>query len=90
MTPKLARAVEDGERRVHATASRHRISGAPMFLVQAQYWVEMVWSLMVLKFRLRFWTTRSVGVHASDATDPLIVRYLLELLQESALSGPPC
>jgi hypothetical protein len=29
-----------------------------------------------------------LGVHASDDSDPLMVGYLLELLQENALVGP--
>jgi hypothetical protein len=43
---------------------------------------------MVLKSGLRFWTTLLFGVHVSDASDPLIIGYLLELLQEAALLGP--
>jgi hypothetical protein len=35
---------------------------------------------MVLKSVLRFWTILLVGVCASNASDPLIVGYLLELL----------
>jgi hypothetical protein len=48
----------------------------------------IVWSRVVLKFRLRFQTTRLLGVRALDALDPLIDEYLLELLQEAARLGP--
>jgi hypothetical protein len=39
----------------------------------------MVWSQMALKSGLKFQTGLSLGVQASDASDPLMVRYLLEL-----------
>jgi hypothetical protein len=48
----------------------------------------IVWSRVVLKFQLRFQTTRLLGVRALDASDPLIDEYLLELLQEAARLGP--
>jgi hypothetical protein len=48
----------------------------------------IVWNQTVLKFRLRFQTTLLFGVRASDTSDPLIVGYLLELLQEATLLGP--
>jgi hypothetical protein len=53
-------------------------------------WIDsvMVWSRTVLKSRLRFQTTLLMGVRALDASDPLMVGYLLELFQECALAGP--
>jgi hypothetical protein len=44
-------------------------------------WIDsmMVWSHTVLNSGFRFWTNLSLGVQASDASDPLIVGYLLEL-----------
>jgi hypothetical protein len=43
---------------------------------------------MVLKFEFRFRTILVLGVWALDASEPLMVGYLLELLCEVALAGP--
>jgi hypothetical protein len=48
----------------------------------------MVWSRMVLKSEFRFRTILVLGVWALDASEPLMVGYLLELLCEVALAGP--
>jgi hypothetical protein len=39
----------------------------------------IVWSLTVLRSEFRFRTILLLGVYASDASDPLMVGYLLEL-----------
>jgi hypothetical protein len=41
----------------------------------------------VLKSGLRFRTTLLLGVCASDASDPMVVGYLLELFKEGSLVG---
>jgi hypothetical protein len=41
-------------------------------------------------YELRFQTTRLLGVHVSDAMDPLIVEYLLECYEKSPNWDPPC
>jgi hypothetical protein len=43
---------------------------------------------MALKCGLRFRTILLLGVRVSVTSDPLIVGYLLELLQEVTLPGP--
>jgi hypothetical protein len=53
-------------------------------------WIDsvIVWSQTTLKYGLRFRTTLLLGVHASDASDPLIIGYHLKLLWEAALPRP--
>jgi hypothetical protein len=48
----------------------------------------MIWSRTALKSELIFRTTLLLGVPASNASDPLIIGYLLELVQEDTLVGP--
>jgi hypothetical protein len=45
-------------------------------------------TLSVLKYGFIFWTILLLRVHASDALDPPMVRYLLELFWELPLAGP--
>jgi hypothetical protein len=53
-------------------------------------WIDsmVVWSQTTLNSGLRFWTTLFLGVRASDASNPLMVGYLLELFRDGALVGP--
>jgi hypothetical protein len=47
----------------------------------------MVWSRTALKSGFKFWANLSLRVQASDASDLLMVEYLLELLCEGAPVG---
>jgi hypothetical protein len=50
-------------------------------------WIDfiIVWSRMVLMSEFRFRILLTLGVHASDASDLIIVEYLLELLCDGSL-----
>jgi hypothetical protein len=53
-------------------------------------WIDsmVVWSRTALNSGLRFWTNLFLGVRASDALNPLMVGYLVELFRDGALVGP--
>jgi hypothetical protein len=52
------------------------------------HWMDsmIVWSRTTLKSRFRFWIIPLLGVRALDASDLLMVGYLLELLYDGSLA----
>jgi hypothetical protein len=65
-----------------AKTARGEPSGAMRWMISI-----IAWTQTTLKSRFKFWTKPLLSVQASDASDLLMVRYLLELLCDRSPFG---